>query len=48
MDRFAKKYATQFPNIKLFPITELGGWTQAQKAHFADGGLFDQIYQPGK
>ncbi|CAN7485291.1 sulfate ABC transporter substrate-binding protein [Massilia sp. LjRoot122] len=48
VDRFAKKYASQFPNVKLFPITELGGWTQAQKAHFADGGLFDQIYQPGK
>ena len=47
-ERFAKKYASQFPNIKLFPITELGGWTQAQKAHFADGGLFDQIYAPGK
>ena len=48
VDRYARKYATQFPNIKLFPITELGGWTQAQKAHFADGGVFDQIYQPGK
>ena len=48
VDRFAKKYATQFPNIKLFQISELGGWTQAQKAHFSDGGVFDQIYQPGK
>ena len=48
VDRYARKYATQFPNIKLFPISELGGWTQAQKAHFADGGVFDQIYQPGK
>ena len=48
VDKFAKKYAPQFSNIKLFPITELGGWTQAQKAHFADGGLFDQIYQPGR
>jgi sulfate transport system substrate-binding protein len=25
-----------------------GGWTKAQKTHFADGGVFDQIYQPGK
>jgi sulfate transport system substrate-binding protein len=25
-----------------------GGWTKAQKTHFADGGLFDQIYQPGQ
>ena len=48
VERFSKKYASQFPNIKLFQIAELGGWTQAQKAHFADGGLFDQIYQPGK
>ena len=48
VDRFAKKYATQFPNIKLFQISELGGWTQAQKAHFSDGGVFDQFYQPGK
>ncbi|UVW30123.1 sulfate ABC transporter substrate-binding protein [Massilia sp. H6] len=44
----AQKPASQFPNIKLFPITELGGWRQAQKLHFADGGLFDQIYAPGK
>lgn len=48
VERFSKKYASQFPNIKLFQIAELGGWTQVQKAHFADGGLFDQIYQPGK
>ncbi|MGH8854560.1 MAG: sulfate ABC transporter substrate-binding protein [Telluria sp.] len=48
VDKFSKKYAAQFPNIKLFQIAELGGWTQAQKAHFADGGVFDQIYQPGK
>ncbi|SFB93753.1 sulfate ABC transporter substrate-binding protein [Massilia yuzhufengensis] len=48
VDKFSKKYASQFPNIKLFQIAELGGWTQAQKAHFADGGVFDQIYQPGK
>lgn len=48
VDKFAKKYASHFRNVKLFPISELGGWTQAQKAHFADGGLFDQIYQPGR
>ena len=48
LDRYAKKYASQFPNIKLFRIAELGGWTKAQQAHFADGGLFDQIYAPGK
>jgi len=44
VDKFAKKYASQFPQIKLFQIGELGGWTAAQKAHFADGGIFDQIH----
>jgi sulfate transport system substrate-binding protein len=43
----AKKYAAQFPNVKLFTLAEIAGdWTKAQKTHFADGGLFDQIYQP--
>jgi sulfate/thiosulfate-binding protein len=38
------KYAKQFAPIKLFTIDELfGGWTKAQKTHFADGGIFDQI-----
>jgi sulfate/thiosulfate transport system substrate-binding protein len=45
----AKKYAAQFPKVKLFTVDEVfGGWTKAQKTHFADGGVFDQIYQPGK
>jgi sulfate transport system substrate-binding protein len=45
----AAKYARQFPAIKLFTIDEVfGGWQQAQKAHFADGGTFDQIYRPGR
>jgi sulfate/thiosulfate transport system substrate-binding protein len=48
-DKAAKKYAGQFPKIKLFTVDEVfGGWSKAQKAHFADGGWFDQIYQPGK
>ena len=35
----------QFPKIKLFTIDEVfGGWAKAQKTHFADGGVFDQIY----
>ena len=39
------KYAKQFPAIKLFGINDtFGGWTKAQKTHFADGGVFDQIY----
>lgn len=41
----AKKYEKQFPKISLFTIDDVfGGWTKAQKTHFADGGVFDQIY----
>lgn len=43
--KVAEKYSKQFPKIKLFTIDDtFGGWTNAQKTHFADGGLFDQIY----
>ena len=43
------KYAAQYPKLKLFTIDEVtGNWARTQKAHFADGGLFDQIYLPGK
>jgi sulfate transport system substrate-binding protein len=43
----AAKYAAQFPELKLFTIAEaFGSWAEAQKVHFADGGVFDQIYQP--
>jgi sulfate/thiosulfate-binding protein len=42
----AAKYAAVFPKIDLFTIDEaFGGWTKAQATHFADGGIFDQIYQ---
>jgi sulfate transport system substrate-binding protein len=45
---YAKQYAAQFPAVKLFTLAEVAGdWTRAQKTHFADGGVFDQIYQPG-
>jgi sulfate/thiosulfate-binding protein len=48
-EKIAKKYAAQYPKVKLFTIEEAaGGWAKAQKAHFADGGVFDQIYQPGR
>ena len=41
----AARHARQFPNINLFTIDELfGGWQKAQKRHFDDGGVFDQIY----
>ena len=49
VDKFAKKHAAKFPKLKLFTIDEVaGGWTKAQKAHFADGGVFDQVYAPGR
>ncbi|HEX4423985.1 MAG TPA: sulfate ABC transporter substrate-binding protein [Terriglobales bacterium] len=48
LDSVAKKYASTFPKIKLVTIDEVfGGWQKAQKTHFADGAIFDQIYQPG-
>lgn len=48
-EKIAKKYAAQYPKLKFFTIEEVaGGWNKAQKTHFADGGLFDQIYQPSK
>jgi len=42
----AAKYSSVFPALQLFTIDEqFGGWTKAQATHFADGGVFDQIYQ---
>jgi sulfate transport system substrate-binding protein len=39
------KYAHQFAKVKLFTIDkDFGGWASAQKTHFSDGGIFDQIY----
>ena len=46
-EKAAAKYAGQFAAVKLVTIdAEFGGWTKAQKTHFADGGVFDQIFQP--
>jgi sulfate transport system substrate-binding protein len=45
-EKVAAKHAAQFPKIKLVTIADFGGWAQAQKQHFADGGVFDQIYAP--
>jgi len=42
----AKKYENSFAKVELFTIDDVfGGWTKAQKEHFADGGIFDQIYK---
>jgi sulfate transport system substrate-binding protein len=47
LEAVAAKYASQFPKLELFTIDEVfGGWQKAQAKHFADGGVFDQIYQP--
>ncbi len=42
-EKVAAKYAKQFPKLELVTIEDFGGWAQAQKVHFADGGIFDQI-----
>lgn len=45
----AAKYAGQFPKVTLVTVADVfGGWKKAQATHFADGALFDQIYQPGR
>ncbi|WP_271588493.1 sulfate ABC transporter substrate-binding protein [Bradyrhizobium sp. CCBAU 53415] len=42
----AKKYENAFAKVELFTIDGVfGGWTKAQREHFADGGVFDQIYK---
>ncbi len=42
----AAKYEPGFPKIKLFTVdATFGGWRKAQQTHFADGGVFDQIYK---
>ncbi len=45
----AAKYESVFPKIPLVTVDEVfGGWQAAQAKHFADGGIFDQIYRPGQ
>ena len=47
--KYVTKYAAQYPKVKLFKIEDVtGSWAKTQKDHFADGGVFDQIYNPGK
>jgi len=46
--KVAAKYAKQFAPVKLLTVdADFGGWRAAQKTHFDDGGVFDQIYAPG-
>ena len=45
----AREFAKQFAPVKLFTIRDLeGNWDNAQQKHFANGGTFDQLYQPGQ
>ena len=45
----AAKLAKDLPQLKLFTIDEVfGGWLKAQAKHFADNGIFDQIFEPGQ
>ena len=44
-EKYQAKYVKQLPKINLFTIEQaFGGWSKADKDHFADGGSFDQIY----
>ena len=45
LESVAKKYGDQFPKLELITIKDFGGWQKAQAKHFADGGIFDKIYQ---
>ena len=45
----AQKYAATFPKMNLFTIDEVfGGWQKAQKIHFNEGGIFDQLQQANR
>ena len=47
--RVAAKYASLFPILEMLSIDkDFGGWKKAQATHFADGGVFDQIYAAGR
>ncbi len=49
MESVKAKLAGSFASVALFTIDDVfGGWSIAQKKHFSDGGVFDQIYQPGR
>jgi len=47
--KVAARYASGFTKVELVTIDAIfGGWSKAQPAHFGDGGVFDQLYAPGK
>ncbi|MBU1698509.1 MAG: sulfate ABC transporter substrate-binding protein [Candidatus Eisenbacteria bacterium] len=49
LPEIAQEFASQFPHVEMLNVeVEFGGWAQAQKRHFANGGIFDDIYGVGK
>jgi len=42
----AAKYAARFPKVTMVTIDDLGGWDKVHRVHFAEQGIFDQIYAP--
>jgi sulfate/thiosulfate-binding protein len=44
----AARYAERYPALTMVTIQDFGGWDAAQAAYFADGGMFDRIFTPGK
>lgn len=49
LPKVAARHVERFPAVALLTIDEVfGGWSNAHKTHFADGGVFDQIYLPGR
>ena len=44
----AAKYRSRFPNVQLLTINSFGGWAKAQRGHFNDGALFDQVFEAAK
>jgi sulfate transport system substrate-binding protein len=44
----AAQYAERYPPLSLLTIQDFGGWDTAQAAYFADGGMFDRAFTPGR
>jgi sulfate/thiosulfate transport system substrate-binding protein len=47
LQEVTERYPDRFARLELMSIEDFGGWAKAYKTHFADGGIFDQIYRPG-
>jgi len=49
LETITQKYANTYPKVNMFTIDEVfGGWQKAQKTHFSDGGIFDQIQRANR